>query len=60
MLAPDEIQDYVVVHELCHRLHMDHSHEFWAEVENVLPDYRQRRKWLKENGNGLMGAIGED
>jgi hypothetical protein len=53
MLAPDKIQDYVVVHELCHRLHMDHSREFWAEVERVLPDYRQRRRWLKENGNNL-------
>jgi hypothetical protein len=48
MLVPDELQDYVVVHELCHRLHMNHSPEFWDEVAKVLPDYRQRRKWLKE------------
>jgi hypothetical protein len=48
MLVPDEIQDYVVVHELCHRLHMNHSPEFWAEVAKVIPDYKQRRKWLKE------------
>jgi hypothetical protein len=53
MLAPDEIQDYVVVHELCHRLEMNHSPRFWAEVEKVLPDYKQRRKWLKDNGNSL-------
>lgn len=50
MKTPPEIQDYVVVHELCHRREMNHSKRFWAEVEKVLPDYRERRKWLKENG----------
>lgn len=50
MLMPPEIQDYVVVHELCHRKEMNHSAKFWAEVEKVLPDYKERRKWLKENG----------
>ncbi len=49
MMAPPRIQDYVVVHELCHRLHMNHSPAFWACVERVLPDYRERRRWLKEN-----------
>lgn len=49
MQLPMEIIDYVVVHELCHRLEMNHSKRFWAEVEKVLPDYRERRKWLKEN-----------
>lgn len=50
VLAPPEVLDYVVVHELCHRLQMNHSPEFWNEVERVLPDYQKRRKWLKENG----------
>ena len=50
MLLPDEIIDYVVVHELCHRNEMNHSPAFWAEVERILPDYKERRKWLKENG----------
>lgn len=50
MLMPPEIQDYVVVHELCHRKEMNHSPKFWAEVEKILPDYQVRRKWLKENG----------
>ena len=44
---PVEILDYVVVHELCHRIHMNHSKEFWAEVERVIPDYKERRKYLK-------------
>ena len=50
MLAPPQILDYVVVHELCHLKHMNHSPELWAAVEKILPDYKERRKWLKEHG----------
>lgn len=57
MLAPDEVQDYVVVHELCHRLEMNHSSGFWKEVERVLPGYRTARQWLKEHGEELMAGI---
>lgn len=53
MRAPDEIIDYVVVHELCHRKEMNHSPKFWAEVEKILPDYKERRKWLKTHGSEL-------
>lgn len=53
MLAPPGILDYVVVHELCHLSHMNHSREFWQCVEAVLPDYKERRKWLKEHGHEL-------
>ena len=54
MKAPPEVLDYVVVHELCHRLEMNHSPRFWAQVERVLPDYKVSRKWLREHGNELM------
>ena len=47
---PPAILDYVVVHELAHLRHMDHSKEFWALVGVYLPDYKERRKWLKEHG----------
>ena len=47
-LLPDELLDYVVVHELAHRLEMNHSERFWAQVGRVLPDYKERRKRLKE------------
>lgn len=57
MLAPDDVIEYVVVHELCHRKEMNHSSRFWAEVEKVFPDYRQRRGWLKENGQLLIGRL---
>lgn len=57
MLAPAEVADYVVVHELCHRKEMNHSAAFWAEVARVLPDYRDRKRWLKENGPALIGRL---
>ena len=58
MLVPTEILDYVVVHELCHRKEMNHSVAFWNEVRKILPDYKERRKWLKNNGDEAMVKIG--
>lgn len=57
MLCPEDVVDYVVVHELCHRKEMNHSARFWAEVERVLPDYRVRQQWLKEHGSALIARM---
>ena len=54
MLAPPEVLYYVVVHELCHRKQMNHSKAFWLEVEKVLPNYKEVRKWLKEEGSQMI------
>ena len=54
MLAPDEVQNYVVIHELCHQKEMNHSPKFWAEVAKIKPDYEKYRRWLKENGEAIM------
>ncbi len=54
MLAPPKVLDYVVVHELCHLKEMNHSRAFWSLVEQVMPDYKEYRTWLKENGNTLQ------
>lgn len=56
--APEEILDYVIVHELCHRKEMNHSKAFWAEVAKVCPDYKKHRKWLKDHGDELMSSLG--
>lgn len=55
--VPEDVRDYVIVHELCHRMEMNHSRQFWKLVESVLPDYQERRKWLKENGNALIERL---
>ena len=57
MLCPEEVRDYVVIHELCHRKELNHSAAFWAEVEKVCPDYRVHRKWLKDNGTSLITRL---
>ena len=54
MLAPDEVVDYVVIHELCHLIEMNHSKAFWKQVEQMMPDYKKHRKWLKDHGNEIM------
>lgn len=57
MLMPPEIRNYIVVHELCHRIELNHSYRFWNEVERVMPDYKKRRNWLKENGSALISRL---
>ena len=57
MEVPLPVLDYVVVHELCHRRQMNHSRAFWAQVEKIFPDYKVRRKWLKDHGSALIGRI---
>ena len=56
-LAPPDVLDYVVVHELCHRKEMNHSARFWAEVRRVLPEYQASRRWLRENGAALLDRL---
>jgi predicted metal-dependent hydrolase len=53
MMAPARIFDYIVVHELCHLIQPDHSPAFWNEVDKVMPDFRERKEWLRTHGAGL-------
>ncbi len=57
MLLGDELREYVIVHELAHRIHMDHSASFWRCVENVIPDYRARRLRLKKEGRLILKSL---
>lgn len=57
MLAPPEVLDSVVVHELCHRRQMNHSKAFYEEVLRAMPDYQQRHRWLKEHGPALLARV---
>ena len=58
MLAPPEVLDSVIVHELCHRLHPNHSRSFYAAVYRVFPDYDRCDSWLKQNGPALLHRAG--
>lgn len=53
MMAPLTILDYIVVHELVHIIHLNHTDAFWNEVDKLLPDYRKRREWLRQHGAGM-------
>ncbi len=57
VLCPAEVLDYVVIHELCHRREMNHSQNFWRLVAQFCPDYKEHKKWLKENGNDLIEKL---
>ena len=50
MMATPRVIDYIVVHELCHLRHRDHTAAFWNEVDKLMPDYRERKDWLRVNG----------
>ena len=56
-LFPIEVIDSVVVHELCHRKHMNHSPQFYAEIAKVFPEYMKWHKWLSDNGGVYMGRV---
>lgn len=53
IFAPPAVLDYVVVHELCHLTHMNHSKDFWNLVGLVMPDYKIHKRWLREHGHEL-------
>lgn len=53
MMAPLKIIDYIIVHELSHIHHRNHSDAFWNEVDKILPDYIERKEWLRRNGASL-------
>lgn len=53
MMAPPTILDYIVVHELAHLIYPNHTKAFWNEVDKVMPDFRDRKEWLRVNGAGM-------
>lgn len=56
IMAPPSVLDYLVIHELCHMLHPNHSPKYWQEVSRWCPDYALHRRWLRQNG-GLLTKI---
>lgn len=57
VLFPPEIIDSIVVHELCHRKHMNHSPQFYQEIDKFFPDYKRCHKWLNDNGMKYMERL---
>ena len=52
LFAPQEVVDYVIIHELAHLIELNHSHRFWDEVARAMPEYEKHEAWLKEFGAG--------
>lgn len=57
IFAPEDVLDYIVVHELAHRKEMNHSPAFYAVVASVLPDYKKAQRWLREHGESLWNVV---
>ena len=53
IMAPLKVIDYVIIHELVHTIHKNHSVNFWNAVEEIMPNYKEAKRWLKENGYRL-------
>ncbi|MEQ8235521.1 MAG: SprT family zinc-dependent metalloprotease [Syntrophomonadaceae bacterium] len=53
IMAPPKVVDYIVVHELCHLVHLNHSQDFWKLVASTLPEYKAGKDWLRKNGRQL-------
>jgi predicted metal-dependent hydrolase len=53
MLAPISVIDYIILHELAHIIKEDHSPEFWEIVESVMPNYKEKKNWLRTNGSNM-------
>lgn len=53
LMAPLDVLDYIIVHELAHRLHRNHNAQFWNAVDKVMPNYEKQVTWLKFNGAGM-------
>ncbi|WP_324716047.1 SprT family zinc-dependent metalloprotease [Carboxydochorda subterranea] len=58
IMAPPEVLDYVILHELVHLREPNHSARFWAALARLCPDYRERRRWLRRSERQLMDALG--
>jgi predicted metal-dependent hydrolase len=54
IMAPNEVIDYLIIHELAHLTHLNHSHGFWERVEDFIPEYKSCKKWLKDHGQELI------
>lgn len=54
ILMPYYVMDYIIIHELCHLEHMNHSKGFWGLVKSYNPNYRKSEKWLKDNGISIL------
>lgn len=57
IFAPEEVLDYIVVHELAHRREMNHSQAFYEIVSSILPEYKKSQKWLRDNGHSLWTVV---
>ncbi|HYE08847.1 MAG TPA: M48 family metallopeptidase [Patescibacteria group bacterium] len=53
LMAPEQVMDYIIVHELCHLRYMNHGKDFWNTVAQYMPDYEKKKEWLKVNGMKL-------